>query len=865
LSPEGKKNLNKYYSNLFRLFDLTGQPQKTINRLPELADLSQKQQGSLPFAGIWIQVADAFGLLGLYQKADEFYQKASDIYESEKEAPVELFADLNLNRGQNVGKQGELNEALVHYDYALDLYQQLPEPPAQKIGYVYRNRGNILSQSKDYRAATEEYKKSLEISKTIKDTSGIADDYTNLGVNYQETGFLNQALEAFNQALQFRKSIDGAGADLGNDYINLADAHLALSNTEKALSYADSARNLEEAYYTTGHHPQLAYTYLTQARIFQQQDKAEEALQWAQKSLAANHESFTSQDSYAVPPIAGYSKYDYFFEALFLKGELLAGIDGYNNAHLVQSHFERAGELLDEVKDQLTTREDQITLANYNARLAEAAIGHAYWLWTTSQDDKWANYAFQYAERSKAGVLRSAIAGTAARRSAGIPDSLLRREEELTATIGYHKRELASGPDSTARVRLQRELFTASQARKELLSTFEKDYPRYAELKRTIPTLTLSELQAILQPDEVVRSYFTGNDQLYVFTIDGEGVMFHEFDKPKRLDRDVSGLVKGMTRRIDRLYLRKAHDLYELLIPKQEGKKRQKNILIPDGPLLKIPFEALLTESVPKADTTDFSALPYFLREHTISYATSASLFYEARLREQDQSKNRSASNEGLLAFAPVFENGEVSASAQRSMKKDALLTALPATRIELTALQSLFMANDQKTTTLIGPAATEASFRRSNLASARYLHFATHGFVNEQYPDLSGLALYPDTTAGNDDNFLSVGEVYNLKLNAELVTLSACETGLGKVANGEGVLGFTHAFLYAGAENLLVSLWQVQDEATAGLMVDFYRRTLMEEDNGFSENLRTAKLQMIEEGAFSHPYYWSPFVLVGE
>ncbi|MFK8163619.1 MAG: CHAT domain-containing protein [Lewinella sp.] len=860
-----KSRVITFYRNLTLLYKADNNPQKAIAILKEV-DRSIPNLESYGKAAISFLRDHCYGLRDLYRLPEEqrILVRLGASYEMAKLTKTEAYGDFLLNSGNNQRKLGALREAVASYQIALTTYSELTKAPLAKQGFVYRNLGNVYGDLNNYPASDTSYQNSLEISTLLKDTFGMADDYNNLGINRLEQGKPQQAISYFEKALINHQIAEAKVPDLGNDYINLADAHRALGQLDAAKIYADSALRIEEPYFQELS-PQLAYTYLTQARILQHQGDAEEALRWAQKSLTANHESFTFQDSYTVPSVAGYSKYDYFFEALLLKGELLAGMDGDNNADQAQNHFERAGDLLDDVKDQLITREDQITLANYNARLAEAAIGHAYQQWSASQDERWANRAFQYAERSKAGVLRSAIAGTAARRSAGIPDSLLRQEEELSATIGYHKRELASGPDSTARVRHQRELFTASQARKELLATFERDYPRYAELKRAVPTLSLTELQAVLQPDEVVRSYFTGTDKLYVFNIARGSVVLHEQDKPKRLDRDVSGLVKGMTRRIDRLYLRKAYALYELLVPEPEESKWQKNILIPDGPLLKIPFEALLTEPLPIADTIDFSALPYFLKEHTISYAASASLFYEIRLSEQDRADNRSATDNGLLAFAPVFENGEVSASAQRSMKKDALLTALPATRIELTALQSLFTTNNRKVKTLIGPVATEAALRYNDLTNARYLHFATHGFVNEQFPDLSGLALYPGTTGGTDDDFLSVGEVYNLKLKAKLVTLSACETGLGKVANGEGVLGFTHAFLYAGAQNLLVSLWQVQDKATSNLMVDFYRRTLTEGDKGLSGNLRAAKLQMIKAGGFSHPYYWSPFVLIGD
>jgi CHAT domain-containing protein len=149
-------------------------------------------------------------------------------------------------------------------------------------------------------------------------------------------------------------------------------------------------------------------------------------------------------------------------------------------------------------------------------------------------------------------------------------------------------------------------------------------------------------------------------------------------------------------------------------------------------------------------------------------------------------------------------------------------------------------------------------------LSDYQYIHLATHGFVNEQSPELSGLLLAQDTTEHEEANVLYMGELYNLQLNADLVTLSACETGLGKIIEGEGVVGLTRALTYAGARNILVSLWKVNDASTAALMVSFYTGLLKNNQTKISSALRDAKLAMIKGEKFSDPYYWSPFVTVG-
>ncbi|MDQ4141858.1 MAG: CHAT domain-containing protein, partial [Bacteroidota bacterium] len=157
---------------------------------------------------------------------------------------------------------------------------------------------------------------------------------------------------------------------------------------------------------------------------------------------------------------------------------------------------------------------------------------------------------------------------------------------------------------------------------------------------------------------------------------------------------------------------------------------------------------------------------------------------------------------------------------------------------------------------------AREDQFKKEEVSSYNYIHLATHGFVNEKYPELSGL-LFSQESSNREDGILYTGEIYNLRLKAELVTLSACETGLGKLAQGEGVIGLTRALLYAGAKNILVSLWKVYDGSTADLMEYFYRELLSGKDKATA--LQLAKRKMIRKSKYNQPYYWAPFILIGK
>ena len=167
------------------------------------------------------------------------------------------------------------------------------------------------------------------------------------------------------------------------------------------------------------------------------------------------------------------------------------------------------------------------------------------------------------------------------------------------------------------------------------------------------------------------------------------------------------------------------------------------------------------------------------------------------------------------------------------------------------------------RTSLFINTDANEILIKSGSLKNFKLIHFATHGIVDEKNAELSRIFL--QTTSNTEDGNVFAGEIYNLSLQADLVTLSACQTGLGKISKGEGVIGLSRALVYAGAKNIIVSFWSVADESTSELMQDFYVNMLNTATaHDYSENLRQAKIKLIKEGKYAAPYYWAPFILIG-
>jgi CHAT domain-containing protein len=317
------------------------------------------------------------------------------------------------------------------------------------------------------------------------------------------------------------------------------------------------------------------------------------------------------------------------------------------------------------------------------------------------------------------------------------------------------------------------------------------------------------------------------------------------------------------------------------------GEKRL--LIVADGALNYIPFEALVKSSA----SADYSSLPYLIKSNEIIYAPSASVV--GRIRQQ--STNRDGRSMLILAD-PVFNSNDARAKGSNSMatagdtrglgiqsaladvagvdapadaataKMQGLpLARLTGTRTEAEQIVKLAKTSGAQADTWLDLDASEDNVDTRDISKYRVVHIATHGLLNAERPQFTGVVL---SLVGNksEDGFLRTDEVFNLRLGSPLVMLSACETGLGKEKRGEGVMGLTRAFMYAGAPTVGVSLWSVADKSTADLMTDFYKRLLGTSSSTAvpaSAAMRDAQLAMIAGKKYSAPFYWAPFVLVGD
>lgn len=365
------------------------------------------------------------------------------------------------------------------------------------------------------------------------------------------------------------------------------------------------------------------------------------------------------------------------------------------------------------------------------------------------------------------------------------------------------------------------------------------------------PIVTLSEAQRPLDPKrEALLVYSVGDSSTTLWVLRADSWRRFTLAARPALKSRVQALRRALanpTASTSPAAMRASRALYEVLIapaaPLLEGVERL--IVSPDGPLALIPFEALLARDVPEGAPPRGA---YLAERFAVTYTPSASVL---------ATSSTTAGDSVIVAVGdPAF--GTIPGGAGGAALASAL-APLPSTAEEIAAIRTL--ARNRRVVTLQGAEATrERVLALPDLARAGVLHIATHGDVNEAEPDHSGLWFAPDT-AGGPPTRIEVADIMNTRLSAGLVTLSACETGLGRLENGEGVVGLSRAFMAAGARSVVVSLWPVNDRSTARLMERFYRGVLGE--SGGPKALAEAKRALLEDDETRAPYYWAPFIMV--
>lgn len=856
-------------NTLQRLDDMTNameQGQKTIALLDQL----EIETGPERFGVLRLIGRVLYGT-GQYNKAIPYYEDALNLARLHYKKENAEMAQMMLYLGNCYNYCGALERAIATLERALAIQQKEQLSVHEEIAGVYMALGSCQQALKKYELAQDCYEKAIGIRSQI-DVKNVR-----LAYAYSKIGQISIEKNEFEKALEsFQKG----------------DEILRYHTAEEDAAYAYACRDFGLAYYGLKRYDE-AIRWLEKAwAIFEGPEPAKGS------GMGLDQCSVIFQIGRAQSASGNYEAALHSFNRNQKMLEQLFGFDYpllyETNAEIANTYaklYRKTGQALyleqsrayfhlaakgvnQQLQNKTRQGSERIVLAEALPYFENAIRTELLYLKTQPGDETALESAWQLSEAMHAQLLFSAVQEANARHFAGIPDADLLRDSVLQSQIYALERTREAlaeeGREITDSLVLatNAQIFDLKESVRALRAAFEKNYPDYFRLKYEVHTSTLAETRKMLSPQQTLLEYFTGDSSIFVFVVQSERSRVVEIPRDFPLLEWAQALREGIsayhttTQKTPTLYKETvlqyadaAQKLYQKLLAPIAGSLTPEIMIVPGDGLANLPFEALLT--APPRDPGNFKTYPFLLRQHSIQYAYSATM-----LQQMIASRHRHAPTGGLLAFAPFFEEDATGFALRKEQAKTAQpgLPALPYSGEEILQAKKRF---GDPSEVWMGKAATKQKFLES-AARFNILHLATHSKANHLAGDFSYLA-FASTDESIENGLLSVGELYNLPLNADLVLLSACETGIGEQQRGEGVVSLARAFAYAGAKSILASLWSVNDHSTMQVMDNFY--VGIKSGMPKNEALTNAKLQYLEKnpGQPSHPFFWAGFVIVGD
>lgn len=791
---------------------------------------------------LWMGVLYYWGLNRL-DVAKEYYLKALPL--QKKYMPESRYSLGSTYLGLSIVAREtfEFDEAITMLKEYSSLYSDLPYQQAiglQVLANVYSNQG-------DFEKSLQERMRSLKIYESAGPDDLII-EYLSLGSNLIDLGRMNEARVALRKGqlaldrFDIKKTIYTMPLYkyLGAFYMNTEKYDSAQIFFDKALHIA-----LEEY---GKKNSEVAEAYQLRGNLSLKRNDFRSSLVDFQQMLVSVIPNFNEENIFSVPAIQNENAYfSLIISALFNKGDaFFAWYDHDKKSEHLQSaldHYRAAYRQLMVARKTIGDELSKPVLMKNFFHSIEKSIQCAKTLYTLTGQQNFFQDIFHFVELTKYLNVLDALQRAERANNSGIPKHLLLELNEVKKELIVHQKVVLSEKASKEELAHHNDIvLNLINKRRELISEISK-YPEYADSNIDEVLTDVSEVQNKLSHDEQIIEFFWGQDSVYTLSITKGSVEIlstHPGDETDSLFNSIHEIMIDNTHPFDKNnYSEMASAIYKKFFA--PSIKMKKITIIPDGPLRLIAVEALVVEHNPAK--TSFNELDYVIYHREIAYAYSASILFRSYLKNVK-------GVEKVLAFS--YSNGV----GEPGLAKRSQHTELPGTYKELEALSRLF----KNVTRFTDINASKLNFI-NNTMGHDIIHLGVHGIGDQYVADNSRLIFRSDSL---DDGELFAYEIYNLKMDARLVVLSACESGTGRNQSGEGMFSIARAFTYAGCPSLVMSLWQARDVFTSQIMIGFYEN--LNHNESISSSLRNAKLQFLKESdSFTaHPANWAPFVVNG-
>lgn len=804
--------------------------------------------------------------IGIIQAKTEDYENALN---SLLEA-TQLRTDIGLPISQSRELDfylGEIHEGFRDFDRALEYYQMAisqAQAPGNEalLGRIYDRIGNIYYCMEDYSKARDFLDDALRISIETRNIAVQKNQLIRLGDISSKKGDAETALKYQQRALAITRETHDQRSE-ARILTRIGTLNQVLGRPRVALDTYREAKDLRE-------------------RLGDSHGMNENLLQIALVTSTLGDSDTAVEDLKRAFEI-GQSSEDrsLLWKAYFIMGRTLESKKSLGEA---LESYRKAITILEAMESDTIEEsdEDEFILGGKRA-LFETTLRVLMTLSRKDPEGAYDSQALRIVESLNSTDFEKTLSGINVDTFSDLPNELLIKEKSLKLSIRRLNNRLEeerskTNPNQAKISKLLEERQSKEKSFKELKDRLSVEFPSYSQLRYPRP-ITVHRLQKdVIDPDEAVLTYMVTRGKTYVFAMDKHRFHSYSIDySGNEIEKDVDALTRPLHRADTQASWDPsvAYRLYSKIIKPVEYFLSSKKtvVIIPHGPLSSLPFE-ILVDSKTHATKRFWSAgdrPSYLVEKYAFCYAPSVSVFAQVRTRIRDRKPGWN-----LVAFGdadytdtqkskqpnPGSEKLLSSISANSGGLRGQELRPLPGARKEISEIVKIVGGPTQ---TYVGPQATETLFKKADLARYAYMHLATHGLLLngagklQQRPAIV-FSLYGDK---ENDGFLQLGEVFGLKLNSDMVVLSSCLTP-GKIDQGEsnGLMGLARAFLFAGTDSVVLSMWQVTDESTANLFIEMYRNL---REGSKADALRAAKLVLIRNSGTSHPYYWGSFILMGD
>ncbi len=744
--------------------------------------------------------------LGKYDLAENYFNRALAVVENNELAKVEGF-DRSTNRllAQlyiTMGKHVKANAILV------------------KLLHSYKQ---LYAKDKEYKNNVVVVYQRLVNNLVMQDSLGKALEHLEDSQSYliREDPFYKESLLLY------------------------GDIYLKLHEHEKAFKHYQDALDFFQKYRQNKPHEDIAKVQGKIAELYLKQNKFQVGLTTIKNAFNNTGNNILITNNQDNPNPAEVFSKTQLLHLLDIKLQLLQGYyEESEDYNVLQAALKTNNDILknfDLLKSEFESKLDKQFLVEKAYPIFHRMLEVAHMAYEKQPSTQTLQLALNIAENNKDFVLLEVLRSAQATQYGNVPQDVIVKESQLRAEITYIEKEIFDAAEDDSG--FSDDLFKLKQKYYSFLDTIKANYPKYHELKYKSIALDLATVRKkALEDNGTLVSYTLTDDYLYAIVLneskenflklpfsDADRESVHEFyrilSSPSIGDsqKAISDLGKN---------------LYDKILKKPlEGFDTKSLTIIPDGELHYLPFD-LLQENE-----------SYLLHTTAIGYGNSLASLVELKNKEP-------ASQNRLLAFAPMFDNTTIEELPEEQTRQ---LGKLTYNDDEVNGIETLYDGD-----IFMAGRATLTNFMM-NAPLFNVIHLATHASANDAYPDYSYLA-FTDTQDSTEGNILYIKDLYNTTLNADMVTLSACQTGIGKLQKGQGMLSLSKGFYYAGAKSLVNTLWKINDKSTVTLMEYFYKG--LSEGKSKTEALRDAKLKYLkttDDDLLRHPYYWAAFVVSGD